>query len=101
MDTDMDDAPLSATTLAAMRPVPAARRARLVTGLSQADFAATYGIPLATLRDWEQGRSEPDGAAKAYLTAITHDPTAVARAYRPPPAPSRDGSAGGRSSVIR
>jgi DNA-binding transcriptional regulator YiaG len=33
------------------------------------------------LRDWEQGRSDPDAAGMAYLTAILNDAPAVARAY--------------------
>jgi putative transcriptional regulator len=37
-------------------------------------------IPLGTLRDWEQGRKDPDDAARAYLTVIGRNPTAVAEA---------------------
>ena len=37
-------------------------------------------IPLGTLRDWEQGRKDPDAAARAYLTVIGRNPTAVAEA---------------------
>jgi putative transcriptional regulator len=33
-----------------------------------------YHIPIGTLRDWEQGRSEPVQPARAYLAVITHDP---------------------------
>ena len=76
-----DEMELSDTELAKMRTVNAAKRARIVAGLSQADFSRTYGIPVGTLRDWEQGRSEPDAAGKAYLTAIINDAEAVARAY--------------------
>jgi putative transcriptional regulator len=65
-----------------LRPVTLAKRARVVAGLSQGAFADTYGIPIGTLRDWEQRRSEPDATAVAYLTAITNDPVAVATAYR-------------------
>lgn len=75
-ETELDDA-----ALAGMRPMSVAKRARIIAGLSQAEFARTYGIPLGTLRDWEQGRSEPDAAGQAYLTAIMHDAPAVARAY--------------------
>ena len=76
-----DDTEISTTGLANMRPVHIAKRARIVAGLSQTEFARTYGIPLGTLRDWEQGRSDPDAAGVAYLTAIIHDAAAVARAY--------------------
>ena len=43
-----------------------------------AAFATRYQIPLGTLRDWEQGRAEPDQPARAYLKAIAGDPEARA-----------------------
>jgi putative transcriptional regulator len=49
-------------------------------GLSQAAFGARYGIPVATVRDWEQGRRAPDRAVLSYLAVIERDPAAVARA---------------------
>ena len=52
-----------------------ALRARLE--LSQAKFAALLDIDLGTLRNWEQGRREPTGPAKALLRAIRNDPEAV------------------------
>lgn len=53
-------------------------RTRLL--LTQEQFAARYHIPLGTLRDWEQHRSEPDQAAQAYLKVIAKEPDMVARA---------------------
>ena len=50
------------------------------SGLSQAAFAASYGLNLRTLQDWEQGRAQPDGPARAYLLVIDREPRAVARA---------------------
>ena len=47
-------------------------------GLTQEAFAATYRIPIGTLRDWEQRRKLPDATARAYLTVIARDPGAVA-----------------------
>ena len=44
------------------------------SGLTQEEFAARYKIPLGTLRDWEQGRSQPDAPARAYLHVIASDP---------------------------
>lgn len=85
-ETPFDDAPLSDTTLDAMRRPSLVKRARLRAGLSQQKFAETYGIPLGTLRDWEQGRSKPDAAAAAYLRAIGNAPEAVAAAYNKPAA---------------
>lgn len=48
--------------------------------LTQAAFAARYGIPVATVRDWEQKRRTPDGASAAFLRVIEREPEAVARA---------------------
>ena len=76
-----DEQELSDAALANARPISIAKRARLVTGLSQAEFARVYGLSISTIRDWEQGRSSPDTTGTAYLTAIIHDPEAVARAY--------------------
>jgi putative transcriptional regulator len=56
------------------------RAIRRWSGLSQAAFAAAYGLNLRTLQDWEQGRAQPDGPARAYLLAIDREPRAVARA---------------------
>jgi putative transcriptional regulator len=48
--------------------------------LSQAQFAARFGIPPGTLRDWEQGRRVPEGPARTLLKVIENDPKAVERA---------------------
>jgi putative transcriptional regulator len=48
--------------------------------LSQAAFARRYGFNPARIRDWEQGRSRPDGAVRAYLLVIQREPEAVERA---------------------
>ncbi len=48
--------------------------------LSQEQFARRYGFTPARIRDWEQGRSKPDGAVRAYLIVIEREPDAVARA---------------------
>jgi putative transcriptional regulator len=55
-----------------------AMRRRL--GLSQTAFAKRYGFNPARIRDWEQGRSSPDGAVRAYLLVIQKEPEAVERA---------------------
>lgn len=74
------DAPLTDAAFERGLAAMEARRARAVTGLSQALFADRYGIPVASLRDWEQGRRLPDAAARSYLRAITRLPDAIARA---------------------
>jgi Predicted transcriptional regulator len=56
------------------------RGVRATTGLSQAKFAELLGIELATLRNWEQGRRDPTGPARALLRAIRKDPVAVIKA---------------------
>jgi putative transcriptional regulator len=56
------------------------RAIRAVTGLSQAKFAELLSIEVSTLRNWEQGRREPTGPARALLRAIRNAPVAVIRA---------------------
>jgi len=46
-------------------------------GLSQEEFALWYGLDVGTVRNWEQGRSEPDSASRAMLWMITVNPVAV------------------------
>lgn len=57
-----------------------ARRARAATGLSQTEFAKRYGVPAASLRDWEQGRRMPDAATQSYLRVIIKMPDEIAKA---------------------
>jgi putative transcriptional regulator len=49
-------------------------------GLSQPDFARRFGLSIGTVRDWEQGRRMPEGAARVLLRVIEREPDAVARA---------------------
>ncbi|PVZ41846.1 NadS family protein [Pseudomonas sp. CC120222-01a] len=56
------------------------RSIRKTTGLSQVRFAEMIDVQVATLRNWEQGRREPTGPAKALLRAIRNDPDHVLRA---------------------
>ncbi|EJW12918.1 hypothetical protein A33M_1480 [Rhodovulum sp. PH10] len=74
---DPDARPLSDADLGRVRRTPQVRIVRRALGLSQEEFAARYHIPIGTLRDWEQGRVEPDHAARAYLTVIARLPDAV------------------------
>src|SRR6185436_9533995 len=78
--SDPDNPPLTEEDMRRMKRTPRAKIIRRALGLSQEDFAARYRIPIGTLRDWEQGRVEPDGAARAYLTVIARDPEAVRKA---------------------
>jgi putative transcriptional regulator len=54
--------------------VPDVRAIREQLQMSQAEFAAAYRIPLATLKGWEQGRRHPDQTAAAYLNVIARLP---------------------------
>lgn len=49
-------------------------------GLTQEEFCIRYGLSVASLRDWEQGRFLPDPTARAYLTIIDRAPEAVEEA---------------------
>lgn len=57
-----------------------ARAIRLALGLSQAQFARRFGLDVDTLQNWEQGRTQPDRPAQAYLRAIAAAPHEVAAA---------------------
>jgi transcriptional regulator with XRE-family HTH domain len=70
------------------------RTLRRALGLTQEEFAARYHIPLGTLRDWEQGRSQPDQPARAFLAVIARAPNEIAALllkyrhdYKTPPHP--------------
>jgi putative transcriptional regulator len=52
-------------------------RAHAKLGLSQTKFASLLGISTGTLRNWEQGRRRPTGAAKVLLKVATMHPQAV------------------------
>jgi putative transcriptional regulator len=60
--------------IAAPVDVKAIRRA---THLTQDQFARTFHLPIGTVRDWEQNRSQPDSGSKVYLRMIQSDPATV------------------------
>ena len=76
---DPDAQPLTEDDLKRMKRVPRSKTLRRALHLTQEEFAARYHIPIGTLRDWEQGRCEPDQTAKTYLRVIAHDPEGVSR----------------------
>jgi len=76
---DPDAQPLTKSDLKRMKRTPRAKIIRRALELTQEEFAARYHIPLGTLRDWEQGRAEPDQPTQAYLTLIARDPEHVGR----------------------
>ncbi len=77
---DPDAQPLADEQLARMKPVSRAKLVRIQLRLTQEEFAKRFGIPLSTLRDWEQYRTTPDQAAQSYLEAIAACPDDIARA---------------------
>jgi putative transcriptional regulator len=82
---DPDARPPGPEDMKRMRRTPQVRVIRRALNLSQEEFAARFHIPLGTLRDWEQGRKDPDAAARAYLVVIGRNPTAVTEALQPVP----------------
>ena len=59
-----------------------ARGVRAQTKLTQAEFASRIGVPIETVRNWEQGKRSPRGPARALLKLIEKAPeVAFARAW--------------------
>jgi putative transcriptional regulator len=75
--SDPDAQPQTPERAAHMKRTPQVKIIRRALGLSQEEFAGLYRIPLGTLRDWEQGRSEPDAPGRAYLRVIAREPGMV------------------------
>jgi len=59
---------------------PSAKTLRLRLEMTQEQFATALRIPVSTLRNWEQGRVEPDPAAKALLRVLAKNPKVVLEA---------------------
>jgi len=78
-----DAQPLTEEDCKRMKRTPQAKIIRRALDLTQEEFATRYRIPLGTLRDWEQGRAEPDQPTRAYLTVIARDPNFVNRTLNP------------------
>ncbi|MBI4273784.1 MAG: helix-turn-helix domain-containing protein [Rhizobiales bacterium] len=72
--------------LAASEPDAAyARRIRAATKLTQAEFAARLGVPIETVRNWEQGKRSPRGPARALLKVIDNAPDLAFAILSPKP----------------
>lgn len=80
----------SEAELGRTKRAPLARTVRRALGLTQEQFANRFRLAIGTLRDWEQGRKEPDQAAQNYLRMIATDPDAVAFAMGSLPKQLRD-----------
>ena len=57
--------------------LPAVRDLRRRAQLTQLEFAARLGVPVETIRNWEQGKRAPRGPARALLAVIAHAPETV------------------------
>jgi putative transcriptional regulator len=79
--SDPDAQPLTSEDMKRMKRRPRVTIIRRALDLTQEEFSLRYGIPLGTLRDWEQGRTEPDATARAYLKVIALEPETVAGAF--------------------
>lgn len=55
------------------------RAIRRELGVNQRDFAARFGFTLGAVRDWEQGRRQPERSARILLKIIEREPEAVER----------------------
>jgi putative transcriptional regulator len=78
-------APAMAATSAEMAP-PAVRDLRRRARLTQTEFAAKLGVPVETIRNWEQGKRAPRGPARALLAVFAHAPDTVFAALAVEPA---------------
>ena len=77
--SDPDAQPLTHEQLAKMRRLSSVKTLRQRLGMTQAEFARAFHLPITTLRDWEQHRSIPDAPARALLLAIERDPEVMRR----------------------
>jgi putative transcriptional regulator len=75
--SDPDAKPLTEEDFRKLKRSPRVRIVRMALGMTQEEFADTYGIPVGTLRDWEQGRREPDQPSKTLLKLIERMPREV------------------------
>ena len=65
--------------------LPAVRDLRRRACLTQLEFAARLGVPVETIRNWEQGKRAPRGPARALLAVIAHSPETVFEALATEP----------------
>src|SRR3954468_24826434 len=69
--------PLAPALPAIAATAPTARDLRRRARLTQVEFAARLGVPVETIRNWEQGKRMPRGPARALLAIIAHAPETV------------------------
>ena len=76
-------APATTSVAREMATPPAVRDLRRRARLTQIEFAARLGVPVETIRNWEQGKRVPRGPARALLAVISHAPETVFAALAP------------------
>jgi putative transcriptional regulator len=74
---DGQEFPLAPATPADAAAAPVVRDLRRRARLTQQEFAARLGVPVETIRNWEQGKRMPRGPARALLAVIAHAPETV------------------------
>jgi len=74
-DGEDPDAPLPP-----FRPAPDVRAIRMQLGMTQEVFAKAIGVPVATVRNWEQSRTSMDPAVRSLLRVVEREPDAALRA---------------------
>ena len=72
-----EPAPTPDVTSGETPALPAVRDLRRRAQLTQLEFAARLGVPVETIRNWEQGKRAPRGPARALLAVIAHSPETV------------------------
>jgi putative transcriptional regulator len=70
-------APALTAAPAELAETPGVRDLRRRAQLTQLEFAARLGVPVETIRNWEQGKRMPRGPARALLAVIAHAPETV------------------------
>ncbi len=79
--SDPDNPPLTKDELKRFRPVrPDVKHIREKLSMTQKEFASHFLLSLAAVRDWEQGRSNPDHAARALLLIVDKLPKQAMKA---------------------
>jgi putative transcriptional regulator len=79
-ENDPDAPPTSLADLQKFDRVVNVKEIRKQLAMTQEEFAVAFHLSLATLRDWEQDRTQPDQAARTLLKVIAHNPVLVREA---------------------
>jgi putative transcriptional regulator len=87
--SDPDNPPLTKRELQRMVRVPDVQAIRRKLGMTQVEFATAFHLSVGTIRDWEQGRTWPDQAARTLLRVIEQEPKVVQRALQGKPRTSK------------